>query len=126
MTAVTLLQPAESLPSSHLFFRGTSNGGQGLDMLGKCCTLGHILGPKRALSGHVINVPSMTENPKEEVNDLSCPTSQGQLGLAIVMAALNPHLLVEAELCPIGAETGAPKASQAQPFPSWNRVTWKL
>lgn len=113
MTAVTLLQPTVRLPSSRLFFGGTSNGGQGLDMLGKCCTLGHILGPKRALSGHTIN-----QNPKEEVNDLRCPKSWGQLGLVIVMAALSPHLLVEARLCPIGAETGAPKPSQAQPFPS--------
>lgn len=118
MTAVTLLQPAVSLPSSLLFFGGTGNGGQGLDMLGKCSTLGHILGPKRALSGHVINVPSMTQNPKEEVNDLRCPTSCGQLGLAIVMAALSPHLLVGVRLCPTGAEAEAPKPSQAQPFPS--------
>lgn len=57
-------------------FLPPSSGGQGLDMLGKC-TLGHILGPKRALSGHTIN-----QNPKEEVNDLRCPKSWGQLDLA--------------------------------------------
>lgn len=47
-------------------------------------SLGHSLGRKRILSEHVINVPSMTQNPREEVNDLRCLTSQGQLGLAIV------------------------------------------
>lgn len=70
MAAVTLLQPALSLHSHLLFFGGTSNGGQGLGMLGKCCTLGL----RRTLSGHVTNVPSVTQNPKEEVNDLRWPT----------------------------------------------------
>lgn len=99
---------------------------EGLGTLSKCCTLGHILGPKRTLSGHVINVPSLTQNPKEEVNDLRCPSSQGQLGLAIVMAAQSPHSPVGTKLCPIGAEAGAPKAIPGPAISFWNRVIWKL